>query len=202
MGKPIRLIEAPRRERIPIWWASIKARSVEATAEMAEGWLPAMFVPEKHPAVWGADLRNGLARRPAELGRLEIAAGGTLAIGEHLVGDAAKAILDAGRDHMALYVGGMGAPGKNFYNDICRAYGYEREADEIQALFLAGKKAAAAASVPEEWLRLSNLVGPPSLVAERVAAYGEAGVTVLNVNPVGREPARQIEWLRTIVDDA
>ncbi len=86
---------------------------------------------------------------------------------------------------MALYVGGMGARGKNFYNDICRDYGYEQEAVDIQDLYLDGKKDEAAARVPGEWLELSNLVGPKSYIKERVGAFKEAGVTVLSVNPVG-----------------
>jgi hypothetical protein len=96
----------------------------------------------------------------------------------------------------------MGARGKNFYNDICRAYGYEQEAVDIQDLYLEGKKDEAAARVPAEWLELSNLVGPKSYIKERIGAFKEAGVTVLSVNPVGAEPVKSIETLRSIVDDA
>jgi hypothetical protein len=102
----------------------------------------------------------------------------------------------------ALYVGGMGARGKNFYNDICRDYGYEQEAVDIQDLYLDGKKDQAAARVPGEWLELSHLVGPVGYIKDRVGAYKEAGVTVLSVNPVGPDAVKQIETLRAIVDDA
>ena len=125
-----------------------------------------------------------------------------LAIGDDLVGDKQTAILDLARPSTALYVGGMGARGKNFYNDICRDYGYEEEAVEIQDLYLDGKKDEAAAAVPAEWLELSHLVGPPSYIKERVGAYKEAGVTVLSVNPVGPDAVKPIETLRAIVDDA
>jgi hypothetical protein len=101
---------------------------------------------------------------------------------------------------MALYVGGMGARGKNFYNDIARAYGYEAEAVAVQDLYLDGKKDEAAAALPGEWLELSNLVGPRSYIKERIAAYKEAGVTVLSVNPVGPDPVGQIEILRNLID--
>jgi F420-dependent oxidoreductase-like protein len=200
LGKALKLINHPVRADIPVWWASLKGLSVTATAEMANGWLPIMFIPEKHEQVWGPQLKAGLAKRNPALGTLDIAAGGMLAIGDDLVGDQQKAVLDFARPHTALYVGGMGARGKNFYNDICRAYGYEAEADEIQDLYLDGKKDEAAAAVPAEWLELSNLVGPAGYVKERIAAYREAGVTVLSVNPVGPDAVAQVELLRTLVD--
>ena len=161
-----------------------------------------MFIPEKHHQVWGDQLKKGLAKRDPDRKRLDIAAGGMLAIGDDLVGDEQKKILDLARPNTALYVGGMGARGKNFYNDICRGYGYEQEAVDIQDLYLDGKKDEAAARVPGEWLELSNLVGPKSYIKERIGAFKEAGVTVLSVNPVGPEPVKAIETLRTIVDDA
>jgi alkanesulfonate monooxygenase SsuD/methylene tetrahydromethanopterin reductase-like flavin-dependent oxidoreductase (luciferase family) len=95
----------------------------------------------------------------------------------------------------------MGARGKNFYNDICRDYGFEAEAAQIQDLYLDGKKKEAAEKVPIEWLRKSNLVGSRGWVKERVAAYKEAGVTVLQVNPVGPDPVRTVETLREIIDE-
>jgi F420-dependent oxidoreductase-like protein len=202
LGKPLRTFVHPVRSDIPIWWASIKGQSVAATAELAEGWLTAMFVPEKANQVWGESLRTGLARRSPERGPLEISAAGRLAIGEDMVGETKQAVLDQVRPFMALYVGGMGARGKNFYNDLCRDYGYADEAVAIQELFLTGKKDEAAAKVPKEWLELSNLVGPPGLVRERLAAYRESGVTVLAVDPVGADPVRQIETLRELVDGA
>jgi hypothetical protein len=101
---------------------------------------------------------------------------------------------------MALYVGGMGARGKNFYNDICRDYGFEKEAVEIQDLYLDGKKDEAASKLPGEWIMNANLVGTPGFIKERVAAFKEAGVTVLSVNPIGPDPVGQIEKLRSIID--
>jgi hypothetical protein len=146
--------------------------------------------------------RSGSARRPAERGRLDIAAGGLVAIGEHLVGDARNDVLDQARPMMALYVGGMGARGKNFYNDLARAYGYEAEAETVQNLYLEGKKDEAAAAIPREWLELSNFVGPEGFVRERVAAYAEAGVTALMINPAGPDPVADVERMRSIADDA
>ena len=202
LGKPLKLINRPVRNAIPIWWASLMGNAVAATAEVADGWLPIMFIPERYQQVWGDQLKAGLARRPADLGRLEVSAGGMVAIGEDLVGDARTRILDMARPMMALYVGGMGARGKNFYNTVAQRYGYEKEAVDIQDLYLEGKKEEAATHVPAEWLELSNLVGPRSYVQERLGAFKEAGVTVLSVNPVGDDPVGTIEQLRDLAGGA
>jgi F420-dependent oxidoreductase-like protein len=201
LGKPLKIINHPVRSDIPIWWASLKERSVAATAEVADGWLPLFFVPDKFERVWGEALREGTVRRDPSLAPLEIAAGGMVAIGEELVGDEQRRILDRARPQTALYVGGMGARGKNFYNDIAVAYGYEREAAEVQDLYLAGRKDEAAAAVPGEMLALSHLVGPRSYVKERVDVYRKAGVTTLAVDPIGPDPVRTIEALRAILEE-
>jgi F420-dependent oxidoreductase-like protein len=200
LGKALKIVNHPVRNDIPIWWASLKDKSVEATAEMADGWLPIMFYPERYHNVWGDQLKAGLAKRDPSRPRLDISAGGMLAIDESLTGDAQTKILDMARPHMALYVGGMGARGKNFYNDVCRDYGFEKEAVEIQDLYLDGKKDEAAGKIPAEWIMNANLVGSAGFIKERVAAYKEAGVTVLSVNPVGPDPVGQIEKLRSIID--
>ena len=199
LGKPLKLINRPVRDAVPIWWASLMGKSVAATAEVADGWLPVMFIAERADKVWGDDLRRGLAKRSPDLGPLDISAGGMLAIGDDLP---VEKIRDMGRPGTALYVGGMGARGKNFYNDLAVRYGFEQAAKEIQDLYLDGKKEEAAAKVPEEWLEKTSLVGPASYIADRVAAYKEAGVTVLNVNPVGSDPVKAIDQLREIVGAA
>lgn len=202
LGKALKIINHPVRNNIPIWWASLKDRSVEATAELADGWLPIFFVPDKFQQVWGKSLKAGTAKRDPSLGTLDIAAGGMVAIGEDLVGDKQKAILDHARATTALYVGGMGARGQNFYTEIAMAYGYEKEAIEVQDLYLDGKKAEAAAAVPAEMLELSHLVGPRSYIKERIGAYKEAGVTVLSINPVGGDAVKTVEILREIIDES
>jgi hypothetical protein len=99
----------------------------------------------------------------------------------------------------ALYIGGMGAKGKNFYNDVCREYGLEDAAERIQDLYLAGNKDEAAAAVPDELLEGVSLCGDAAYVAERVAAYRAAGVTTLNVAPVGPDPGATLAHLRDII---
>ncbi len=202
LGKPLKLINKPVRDNIPIWWASLMGKSVEATAQYADGWLPIMFMPERAGRVWGDQVKAGLAKRSSDLAPLEISAGGMVAIGEDLVGDKAAKVHDLARPGVALYVGGMGARGKNFYNDVARRYGFVDEAIEIQDLYLSGKKEEAAAKVPAEWIEKANLVGPRSYIAERVAAFKEAGVTVLSVNPVGGDAVRTVETLRDVVDNS
>jgi F420-dependent oxidoreductase-like protein len=181
LGKPLKIIGHPVRPRVPIWVAALGEKNVQMTAELAEGWLPFLFMPEKAKDVWGGALDAGNGKRDRSLPPLQIAAGGLLAIGD---GDDVRRVPELGRPMMALYVGGMGAKGRNFYNNLVRRYGYEREAEEIQELYLAGKRDEAAALVPDDLLAASSLCGPSSYVAERIAAFKEAGVTHLQVTPV------------------
>lgn len=181
LGKALKLITHPLRDDIPVWVASLGKRNVEMTAEVADGWLPTLFLPERAREVWGPSLDAGGARRDPSRGPLQVSAGGLLAIGES---DDVREIVELARPQIALYIGGMGAKGRNFYNNVARRYGYEREAEEIQDLYLAGKKEEAAALVPRELLEGLSLCGPESYVAERVAAFKEAGVTHLQVIPI------------------
>ncbi|MCO5331859.1 MAG: LLM class F420-dependent oxidoreductase, partial [Ilumatobacteraceae bacterium] len=109
LGKSLKLINHPVRQEIPIWWASLMGLSVTATAQLADGWLPIFFDPEKFHNVWGDELKAGLAKRDPERAPLQISAGGMVAIDESLTGEARDRILDFGRPNVALYVGGMGA---------------------------------------------------------------------------------------------
>ncbi|WP_323794256.1 LLM class F420-dependent oxidoreductase [Nocardioides sp.] len=194
LGKPLKLLTRPERPEVPIWVAALGEKNVEMTAEVADGWIPHLFYPEKAHSVWGESLAAGAAKRSADLGPLQVTAGGMLAIGEDV-----KGMLDFARPIFALYVGGMGAKGKNFYNDVACQYGYEAEAAEIQDLYLSGKKKEAEALIPTEWLEAANLVGPRSYVEERVAAFREAGVTHLQVMPAAADPAAEVAALKEIV---
>jgi F420-dependent oxidoreductase-like protein len=179
LGKPLKIIAHPVRSEIPIWVASLGPKNVQMTAEVADGWMPILFDPAKADDVWGEDLAIGAANRSADLDTLQITAGGLVAIGDDV-----KGFLDFVRPMVALYVGGMGARGKNFYNTLFQRYGYEAEAKEIQDLYLDGKKKEAAAIIPQDFLEAISLVGPEGYIKERIAAFGEAGVTHLNVIPV------------------
>jgi F420-dependent oxidoreductase-like protein len=193
LGKPLKILTRPERDAIPIWVAALGPKSVEQTAEIADGWIPHLFHPEKAHLVWGEALAAGKQKRDAALDPLQVTAGGMVAIGE---GPETKALLDFARPLFALYVGGMGAKGKNFYNDVARAYGYEQEAEKIQDLYLAGHKKEAEATVPSDWLEAANLVGPASYVRERIEAFRAAGVTHLSVMPASENPAAVVAQMK------
>ncbi|NUU24927.1 MAG: LLM class F420-dependent oxidoreductase [Streptomycetaceae bacterium] len=194
LGKPLKILARPVRDRIPVYLAALGEQNVRLTAEIAEGWLPFLFLPERADRVWGKALAEGGAKRAPELGPLETVAGGLLAIGD----DVAH-LRDLARPNTALYVGGMGAKGRNFYNDVVRKYGFEAEAEHVQELYLAGHRKEAMAALPDELIELTNLIGPEGWVRERVAAYREAGVTALNIAPVGPDPLRDVRTLKDIV---
>ncbi len=195
LGKPLKLINRPVRDRIPIWLAALGERNVELTAEIAEGWLPFLVLPEKVRDVWGPALDAGTAMRDPELGTLQINGGGFLALEEEYFGFAEA----AARGMAALYVGGMGARGKNFYNTVMCRYGYPDEAATVQDLYLAKEREKAAAALPADLISRTNLIGPPGYVKERIAALREAGITHLHVNPIGSDPVKLLaqvkEWI-------
>jgi F420-dependent oxidoreductase-like protein len=197
LGKPLKLINHPVRERIPVLLAALGPKNVELAAEIAEGWQPIFYLPEKADAVWGSALAAGQAKRDPALGSMDIYAGPALAIGDNVEG-----MREFIKPHVALYIGGMGAKGKNFYHNVATKYGYGAEADRIQELYLSGDKEGAAKVVPDELVRDISLIGSREFVKERVAAFREAGVTVLNVIPFGANTAERvklIEELRSLI---
>jgi F420-dependent oxidoreductase-like protein len=193
LGKPLKLINTPVRERIPVMLAALGPKNVELAAEIAEAWEPIFFVPEKAASVWGESLAAGKAKRDAALGDLQVITGVPVAIGNDV-----EPLLDAVRPQLALYIGGMGARGKNFYNDLAVRYGYEGEAKEIQDLYLEGRKDEAAAAVPADLVRATALIGPESYVAERVAAFAEAGVSTLMLQPLDGSPEGRLKTVETM----
>ena len=194
LGKSLHLINHPVRERIPITIAALGPKNVELTAEIAEGWQPVFYYPEKADDVWGDALRAGFAKRDPALGPLDVMVSATLAIGDDVEDRLAWA-----KPQLALYIGGMGARGKNFYHNLATRYGYGEVADHIQNLYLAGKKTEAIAAVPDELVRNVSLVGPRGFVKERLAAYAEAGVTTLLVHPMGVDSAEQVRYVEELV---
>ncbi len=195
LGKPLKLINQPVRERIPILVAALGPKNVELVAEIAEGWQPIFYLPEKAQEVWGGALAAGRAKRDADLGELDVYAGPVLAIGENV-----EPLREFVKPHLALYIGGMGAKGKNFYHALATKYGYGPEADRIQELYLAGDKDGAAKVVPDELVRDVNLIGSREFVKERVAAFREAGVTTVNVAPIAETPGERVKMIETLRD--
>jgi F420-dependent oxidoreductase-like protein len=198
LGKPLKLINHPVRNEIPIVLAAVGLKNVELTAEIADGWQPIHFYPEKAKAVWGESLAAGLAKRDPARGPLQIYPSAALAIGDDV-----DHYREGVKHYLALYVGGMGARGKNFYNTMACRYGYEAEAKLIQDLYLDGKKVEAAAAVPDELARDTNLIGSEGFIRDRIAAFREAGVTTIMVTPLGstsEERVRHVAKLRSIID--
>ena len=194
LGKSLKLINEPVRERIPIAIASLGPKNVELTAEIAEGWQPVFFYPEKADDIWGDALRAGTAKRDPALGDLDVMVGVSLAIGDNVAER-----LQWAKPQLALYIGGMGAKGHNFYHNVATRYGFGEVADRIQELYLSGRKAEAIAAVPDDLVRNVSLIGPRGYVKERIAAFEEAGVTTLLATPVtadGGEYGRDLEELQ------
>ncbi|MFE3059832.1 LLM class F420-dependent oxidoreductase [Nocardia sp. NPDC059239] len=195
LGKSLKLINHPVRERIPVLLAALGPKNVELAAELAQGWQPLLVLPEKVDAVWGAALTRGKAKRDPALGELEIYASPALAIGDNV-----EPLREQVKPHLAMYVGGMGAKGKNFYHSLATKYGYRAEADRIQELYLAGRTDEAARAVPDDLVRDISLIGSAGFVKERVDAFREAGITVLNVTPMASAPGERVKLIEKLRD--
>jgi F420-dependent oxidoreductase-like protein len=199
LAKPLKIINRPVRERIPIQLAAVGPRNVEMAAEIAEGWQTLFFHPDKASGVYAEALAQGLSKRDPALGPLDILAAAPFAFA-----DDPAPLLEGHRAMLALYIGGMGAKELNFSNLLVQRYGYAQAAAQIQELYLSGRKAEAAAAVPDDLVRDTCLVGPVGYVKERLAAYATAGVTTLVVSPLQPTHAqrvRAVEELRALVDD-
>jgi F420-dependent oxidoreductase-like protein len=178
LGKPLKLMMHPHRREIPVYLAAIGPRNVALAFEIADGWIPVWVSPEK--------LELPRPARPD----FDVAAFGVpVAISDDL-----QAARDFVKPHLALYVGGMGAEGKNFYNALVARYGYEAEAREIQELYLGGKKMEAIAKVPDALVDEVALVGPPDRIRDRLEAWKASPVTTLLIQ------AHDAATLRTIAE--
>jgi F420-dependent oxidoreductase-like protein len=167
VGKPLKLMARPLRSEIPIYLAAIGPKNVALAAEIADGWLPIFWSPERAREAFASAFS---AARPD----FDIAPAAPI-----VLTDDVQAGRDALKGYYALYVGGMGARGRNFYNSLFARYGYETEAKKIQDLFLDGKQREAAAAVPDAFVDEVALVGPKDRIADRLAAWRESGATTL-----------------------
>jgi len=190
LGKPLKLINHPVRERIPIMVAAVGPKNVALTAELAEGWQPFFYLPEKAAEVWGEPVAEGMAKRDPALGPLDVVAQAPLMIGDDVAG-----YRDLARPFFALYIGGMGARGRNFYHTLAHRLGYGAAADQIQDAYLDGRKAEAETLVPAELLEQTALIGPQGYVRERLAAFREAGATTLTVIPLAVTHAARVRLI-------
>jgi F420-dependent oxidoreductase-like protein len=194
-GKALKLMIAPVQERIPIYLAAIGPKNTQLAGEIADGWLPTFFAPE-----YVADSKELLEEGASRAGRsidddFDIAPNVNLCIDDDV--DRAR---DTVRHILALYVGGMGSKKQNFYNALMRRYGFEQAAEEVQNLYLDGRKDEAAAALPAELIDKTSLVGPKDLIAERLEVYRDAGVGTLIVSPIAHAPEARSEMMRAVAD--
>jgi alkanesulfonate monooxygenase SsuD/methylene tetrahydromethanopterin reductase-like flavin-dependent oxidoreductase (luciferase family) len=182
----------PVQERIPIYIAAIGPKNTQLTGEIADGWMPTFFSPE-HVEESRQLLEEGARRAGRDLDGFDIAPNVNIAIDDDV--DRARDLM---RPFLALYVGGMGSREQNFYNALVRRYGFEEAADEVQDLYLAGKKDEAAAALPGELIDKTSLCGPWERIEERLQIYRDAGVGTLITTPLAVDPEERKRIIRRL----
>jgi F420-dependent oxidoreductase-like protein len=190
LGKPLKLMTHPTYP-VPIYLAAIGPKNVALTAEIADGWLPIFFSPDRADSIYGPLLAAGFSKsgEDGKSGRFD-----TVASVQAIVNDDLDRARDMVRPMLALYIGGMGAKGKNFYNDLAGRYGYAESAAKIQDLYLSGKKMEAIRSVPDELVDELALVGTKEMIRDRLEAWQESSVTTLALMPT------DVQSLRTVAE--
>jgi F420-dependent oxidoreductase-like protein len=188
LGKPLKTIVHPFRAEVPIYLAAIGPKNVALAGEIADGWLPTFFAPA-HAAMFEPWLGDGLSRAGRDRATFDVSAFAMI-----LMGDDLQACRDMAKPMVALYVGGMGAQSRNFYNDLVVRYGYDAEAAKIQELFLEGRKGEAAAAVPDALVDEVALVGPRDRIADQLEVWKGSGVDTLIVGGF------QIDALRALAE--
>lgn len=196
LAQGLKLMAHPRRPAVPIYLATLTRGGVRLAGELAEGWIPTVFSPD-HFQVFREDLDAGRRAGGRSQAALDVAPTVPVAIAE----DTAAA-RDSLRPWAALYVGGMGSAARNFYNQTVRRYGFEREAIEIQELYLGGRKLDAIRRVPDALVDAIALAGPQGRVRERLHAYRAAGVTTLLARIHAPDPESELKALQTLAEAA
>ena len=194
-GKALKLNVHPVRDEIPIFVGAIGRKSVEMAAEICDGWIPIFSSPDAFESTWGEHLEAGFAKGGRAREDLEISP--TLQIGIDGDIDAARAMVKAG---LLLYLGGMGSRETNFYVDLTHRFGFGEVADEVQSLYLDGKREDAYAAIPDELADATSLVGTEAQVRERIEAYDRIGVDRLIVSPIQPDPAQRSHTLQRLAE--
>lgn len=189
----LKLINHPVRDAVPIVLASLGPKNVEMTAELADGWLPVLFSPEKAGAAFGDALAAGAARRSSDLAPLQIMPSVPVSVTD--TPEMAKTFAKHG---LALYLGGMGSRDQNFYNRLFRRYGYETEAQQVQDLYLSRDRNGAAAAVTDAMVDEVSAIGDADYVADRFRAFEKAGASVLVLQLVELDQAARLRALETL----
>ena len=193
-GKALKLTISTVQDRIPIYLAAIGPNNTKLAGEIADGWIPIFFSPE-HVGEARELLEEGAERGGRDLNGFDISPSVQVRIDDDV--DRARDVM---RPFLALYVGGMGSRKKNFYNELVRRYGFEDAAEEVQNLYLDGKKEEAAAALPDELIDATTLVGSAERIAERLEVYREAGVGTLTVTPVAFDADERTQMVRRLAE--
>ncbi len=175
--------------KIPIYLASIGPKNIALTAEIADGWLPIFFSPQRYDEIFKPHVESGLAKAGKDIEELDIAP--TVSV---VMDDSLDACYNALRPMLALYVGGMGAKEVNFYYDLAARYGYEESAEKIQELYLAGRQFDAMSAVPAGLIDEVALVGPKERIKERLSLWLDSPVTTMNL------AVSDVETLRVMME--
>src|SRR5215203_1641345 len=178
-GKALKLNVHPLRNEIPVYLGAIGRKSVELAAEIADGWIPIFFSVDKWEDAWGEHIEAGLSKSGRSRDDFAVSPSVQVAIDGDL--DAARGLVKAG---LLLYLGGMGSKKTNFYADLTRRFGFAEVADEVQSLYLDGKREEAYTAIPDELVDATAMIGTEDEVAERIKRFADAGVDRMIVSPM------------------
>ena len=191
-GKALRLAQPPTN--VLIYLATLGPNSLRYTGAVADGWVGTSFVPEGADATIG-HIRDGALAHGRNMNEIDLAAGGAVEFGDDV-----ESLIATRRPGIAFSLGAMGSATENFYNDAYRRAGFEDAGTKVQALWLSGDRAAAAEAVPDELVLRTNLIGTAAMVADRIRAYRDAGITTLRVQPEGGDLDAKLETLAKVID--
>jgi F420-dependent oxidoreductase-like protein len=194
-GKALKLNVHPVRNEIPIYLGAIGRKSVELAAEIADGWIPIFFSVDKWQDAWGEHIEAGLEKGGRSRDDFQVSPSVQVAIDGDL--DAARGLVKAG---LLLYLGGMGSKKTNFYVDLTRRFGFAEVADEVQSLYLDGKREEAYAAIPDELVDATAMIGTEEEVAERVKRFADAGVDRMIVSPMHGNAEENLATLEKLAD--
>ena len=182
LGKPLRPMVHPLRKDMPIYIGAEGPKNIALCTEIADGWLPLFYNPYDE-SVYTESLRN--AKPDFEIAQM---------VTVNITEDIDAALLGV-KSFLSLYVGGMGAKGTNFHKNLFERMGYADEAEQIQRLFMEGKREEAAHVIPDELADALSLVGPRDRIKDRLQAWRDSRITTLLVATTDKEQLREIAEL-------
>ena len=163
---------------LPIYLASIGPKNVTLTAEIADGWLPIFFSPEAYGDTYAQYIDAGFEKAGdgKSIDNFDIAPSVSIVLEDNL-----EMAYNQVKPQLALYIGGMGAKGKNFYYDLACRYGFEEAAETIQNAYLSGNKGEAMMAVPNELVDAVALVGSKDRIKDRIQLWQDSPITTMNI---------------------